>query len=105
MCFFSFVPSSQTLSTSGFLSVSGFHSLARSRSSLSLPGHSAIHLEEANTANAISLHSPLLCLSLPFISAESRDLFVCATSFCPCQSTGRAIYEPLPIVCEQIRTS
>ena len=77
---------------------------SRSRSStcllprvhLSLSGYSAIHLEEANTANTISLHSHLFCSHS--LSYQRLSLIcLCAFSFSLCQSTRRTIYVTLPM--------
>jgi len=66
-----------------------------SHSHLSLPGHSAIHLEEENAANAVS---PSRLSPLRSLSYRRRSLIcLCASSFSPCQSTRRAIYVPLPV--------
>ncbi len=93
-------PPQNNLSTSGFLFLftcllSHFH--------LSLLGHSAIHLEEENTANAISLYSLLSALVSFHISAES-DLFVCVV-FLPVPVDKACYLCASAPVCERIRTS
>lgn len=69
---------------------------------LFLLGHSAIHLEEENRANAISLYSLSFALAPFHIGAES-DLFVCVV-FLPVPVDKACYLCASARVCERIRT-